>query len=396
MRALWLALALIAAGCSGGGGVSETGNPQRTYLTSSGDGFGRWRIEDASFDSEWSVTSSAGSVQYVYSLAGSCGGPTTFGFKSCTISTSSCVAGAAACPTPPAPGETVNILELPGVSALIYTPTQNLLHSGSVLGSCDAEIAGDYLSASTGLGSIKLFGLYRSDSTFTNFIDSSFGLYDPASPKLFYATTTASGTGATTLGPVTCQNGIRTFELGGIPVRATMTAGGLWGFSLPPGYGGAISFRTDLAASLGDLANKRFYGFSAYDVGLLTMVEVTTGPIGGNSVPLTSAIHSTGPQPNITGVSFMSAKSAGSTYGLNGNPPGFLGYTYATNLLSSTYPTPGDAPGLFISTGGSGTPDQGTIVSAMKSRGKVVIQSTLFGNRGGAIKVIGSSIFFEQ
>jgi hypothetical protein len=394
MRALWLALALIAAGCSGGGGVSETGNPQRTYLTSSGDGFGRWQLADDSFSSEWSVTSATGVVQYVYSLGGSCGGATTFGFKPCTIAATGCAPGAAGCPTPPAAGEVFYVLEMPGVSAIIYTPTQNQLHSGTVLGSCDAEVAGDYLSASTGLGSIKLFGLYRSDSTFTNFIDSSFGLYDPAAPKLFYATTSGSGTGATSIGSVACENGIRTFELSGVPVRATLTAGGLWGFSLPPGYGGSVSFRTDLAAGIGDLAGKRFFGFSVYDTGLLTFAQLNTGPVTAGRVPLTSLIHSTGTQPDITGVSFVSAKGAGATFGLNGNPPGFFGYTYSTNLLSSTYPTPGDAPGLFISTGGPA--GQGTFVTAMKTGGKVLIQVTLFGNRSGTLKVIGSSIFFEE
>jgi hypothetical protein len=389
---LWLAL----ASCSGG--VTETGNPSRTYITAGSDGtFGTWQVSSSGFSASLGVTAaSTGVIQYTFSLSGSCGSPGEFGFRPCTISLSGCQNGSASCVSPPAVGALFYLLEMPGVALLAYSPSDQKFHSGSVLGSCGSDVSGDYVSMPTALGGVNLFGMYRSDAALQNLIGSEFALLNGSPPSLFYTTTDGSGTGATSTSSMTCSGGVRTFVVDGIPVRSTTTASGLWTFSLPAGQGGSISFRTSLAATSQDLVTRTLYGFIAADSGTVVLARLGTGGLQAGGVSLGSLTISTGQEFDLSSETIQSVKSIGSTFGFNGNPPGFSGYSYGNNLLQPTYPTPGDIPGLFISQPVPGSA-QGTIYGVMRgSTGKLILYGSGFDVRSGTIKITSSTILFEQ
>jgi hypothetical protein len=387
-------LALTLSACSGG--VTETGNPSRSYVTSSSDGYGQWSVNDSSMSGQLNVTApSTGVVQYTYVVSGGCGAATTYGFLPCTISVAQCTPGATSCAGAPTVGEVFYLLEMPGVALMVYAPAENQLHTGVLLGDCATNLAGDYTTLPNGQGVVNLFGMYRSDASFTNFISSSFAMVTPASPTLYYLTTESGGTGAISIPPSTCSQGVRNFTMEGIPVRGTATAGGLWLFSYPSPLGGSMAFRTELAASLPELANRTFAGFVSADDAATTMARLETGPLAGGQVPYAQLLYQTGTAPPAAGQFLEAPADAPGSFGFNGNPAGAGGTSYATNLLQPTYPTPANIPGLFINPVGSGADDR-QILAAMKSNGKLILYGNRFGNRSGTIKITGSVFLFEQ
>lgn len=275
---------LTACGGGGGGdsGTTNTNNTPYTYATTSSKGdYSEWTLSGNHLDATWTTVQSDGQVAYTTIISATCGAEDSFGVRSCTIDSSSCMDGASVCPAA-GPTGSFNLREVPGVAlyAEIDSITDPQLHLGFVKdsGACSQDVSGDYTSIRTGLGVAENFGLYRSDSDFINILHSDFGFDTPdsnSSQTLAYRT----GSESETLVDGGCIAGVRIREMGGgIIVRSMITDSGLFVLDLPAGQGGLLSFRVDNAATLADFANKSFGGISYPDNDTPRFVNAEFGP----------------------------------------------------------------------------------------------------------------------
>ncbi len=399
MRSLILALAMLAlvTGCAGGGGGVETGNPSVYATTSTLGDFGTWVIyPDSTFEMEWLVTAPVtGATQYTYRATASCQAANSYGFRPCTLLTASCVAGTLSCPvSAPAPGDNYQLLEMPGVALIAYSTAQDHLHIGTIRGDCTSDVSGDYTFINTGLARQEVFGVYRSDSSFSSLVQANFGFSTPLSPTLSHLTQAGGGSGATSFS-VSCQDGVRTINSGGVTSRATLTESGLFMFDFPALLGGAFAFREDLSAGTDDLAGRTLQGFVYATGGTRTQARLTLGSRVGSQVPYSSLSYQSGGAQSVAGHYLISAQASAGAYGFSSSHSGSPA-PYSANALSATYPTPDSIRGLFINPGGSSASNF-TIVTAMKNQvnGKLLVFATELDLRLGAIRITGVSIFME-
>ncbi|HUP56211.1 MAG TPA: hypothetical protein VM598_02085 [Bdellovibrionota bacterium] len=396
MTRFFVFLSLLLSGCTSGPGIVETGNP-KLYISTTGEGdLGVWQVESGAFSLEWQVAAPfTGEISYAYRVSGTCSSASDYGFRPCTLVAASCEARASACPgSIPAIGDTYELLELPGVALFAYAAAQTRLHIGVLRASCDTEISGDFTYLNSALNRQEVFGQFRTDSSLQDIVRSAFSFRFPGTPSLFYY---GSGTGQVSVtGEATCADGVRTIPTGTAATRATVTESGLLLLSYPFPFGGAFAFRTDQAAEAAELANKTFLGYVFKEGGGSTMARLRTGARSGGGVAYASLEYRTGSQPDLTGHFIQDVPDIGSAYGFDGVPPSFFGGSYADNLLSSSYPTPAQVPGLLIDRGGTGA-DNFTLLTAMRTgTGKLLVFSTTMNSSGGIIKTVGTAAYMEQ
>ena len=256
--ALAIGFAAVVSGC-GSGAVNGNFTYNTTSTASSvvrgakanrsgGTNFGTWTFVDGDLTATL-VRTDGGTAQYTLTVNATCAAPSTdFGFQLCTISGGACTAGAVACPSDAVPtaGDTFFLKTVEGIA--LFALTGNELHAGVVQGSCDANIAGDYVFTHMGVGSRDLLGMYQLDATFTNIVHADFGMRSknatsPFEKEVVY--TTDDPNGQLTLSGATCTNGVWSIPEpggGGGTLYATLTQSGLFLLNKSDD-GGILSFK---------------------------------------------------------------------------------------------------------------------------------------------------------
>jgi len=362
-------LAVITSGCSSSSDDSDKTGDSFTYSTTSSKGdYSEWTIVGSSLTATWNVVADNGDIEYSYDVTATCGDPDVNGVRSCSIDTGSCTDGVASCTDTPS-GD-FSMMDVPGVALFVHTDGEfddEQLHVGFAKNddACTDDVSGDYTFMRTGLGLNENFGMYRSDANFVDILHSDFGFDSvsaTATPDIIYRT----GSENSVLADQGCVDGVRTRSIGGgESIRSMMTNSGLFVLDFPAGQGGIVSFKTSNAASLGDFANKSFGGISFPDNSGPEPISVTSGALTGGEVTVSSTMAG-----SVESLSIMQLDTADSM--TNPAYPDFTAVpaTYDATVLSATYATPNDIPGLFkldnLSDGGR------VIMAAMKFNDKVI------------------------
>lgn len=362
-------LAAVTSGCSSSSDDSSETEDSFTYSTTSSKGdYSEWTIVGSSLTAVWNVVADNGDIEYSYDVTATCSDAAASGVRSCTIDTGSCTDGTAVCTD--TPGGDFDMMDVPGVALFVHTDGEfddEQLHVGFAKNddACTDDVSGDYTFMRTGLGLDENFGMYRSDTNFVDILHSDFGFDSAgatATPDVIYRT----GTENEVLADEGCTDGVRTRSIGGgESIRSMMTNSGLFVLDFPAGQGGIVSFKTSNAASLDDFANKNFGGISFPDNSGPEPVSATSGVLTGGEVSIAATIGG-----SAENVSIMQLDTGDSM--TNPAYPDFTAVptTYDASVLSATYATPNDIPGLFkfdnLSDGGR------VIMAAMKFNDKII------------------------
>jgi len=364
---------------------------------------------------QWNVTDNTGIINYTFDLTATCGTEdATYGHRTCTVDTSSCTQGALICPaTLPPQGSIFYILEVPGTAVMIHVPstttgTQDELHVGMISGGCPADVSGDYSFVRMARVSAlnpgsDLFGVYRLDAGFSNVAHADFGFTSALANYTDIASNYSTGSSPNALGGTGCTNGVFTRTLpGGDTIRANLTSSGLFILDMPSGMGGMISFRTDKAASLSDLAGKTWTGVIFPDGGGSTFAKISSGILTGGTVIMNNMVLANGQPAPITTLTVKAVNDgslAANMYTAAAN------YTTVNNSLATTYAAPKNVPGAFDMD--SGNP--GIVSIATKtSSGRVMLFGAVFnfrdttgagctaGTVGCDLRIAGNFLLFSK
>jgi hypothetical protein len=382
-----------------------------TYITSSNKGdLATFNFNGDTLTVEWKITNTTvGTVKKTLNITASCAAAdSTYGSRSCTVTTSSCTDGTAACVSGDAPssGSIFKATEAPGIGLMVLTPDSSQLFVGITAGSCDASVTGKYIGMNMGVGQYNIFTLFQPNSAFTSLQKANFrvtGGANVSSPTFRYdGTDTPHDT--ITLTGATCSSGVRTFTIGGNTYSATLTQNGMFVIDAPAGQGGIVAFDLANAATLSDIAGKSFKGFTFPDNSTPRRLSVTTGTAGSSSVSISALSLDDGstmtPLPSIKKIdadaTFTNPSSTPTTYS--------TGAAYSSNSFSSTYANIAAIPGMYFIPPQTG--DHGhVLVGAMKQGGKVLLFGVVFNDRSGGSPAVptttaypntGAFIAFEQ
>lgn len=400
LKLLSFVLPLLAPmGCTNDSS-SDSGGSYTYGSTSTKGDYATWTISGDSMSIEWQVPSATGAINYTYSISATCGSENaTYHYKTCTVSSASCTAGALACSGTPTAGTTFDMMAVPGVAIFVHTGSgtaNEQLHVGVVAdaNACSSDISGTYVFIRTALGEEDLFGMYSSDSNFTTVNHADFRMSagsSTATPTIVYNAGGGTGTGLESLTGSSCSNGLRTRTLSGSQIRSMMTASGLFILDLPSGSGGLVSFKTSNAASISDFASKSFSGISFPDNSTPQAIAATSGALSSGAVSLTANVG--GSTINLSLKPFSDATSAATN-------PAYPSFTAApTNYTNNTgirpnYATPSVFPGMFrIDNADNFASDTGRVLLAgMKYNNKVIAFGVVYNWRTtGMTKPDGSN-----
>lgn len=359
-----IALALLA-GCGSGGSNSSPSTPVSytyTSTTSRGD-LVNYTITGSSAAIQWNVTDAVGVIDYTWNIAATCSEQdVTYGHRSCTIASAVCTAGATVCPII-SPSGSFQMLEVPGTALIANIPvatasgasgsTRDELHAGFISGGCPTDVSGDYAYVMTGHPSnlsagTDLFGVYRSDATFNAVTHADFGMETVGAAALNtavadYATNAANPTGAELFTGSSCENGVFSRRLNGSIFRLNITRAGSMILDAPAGQGGLISFKTTIAATLADFAQRNWWGITFPDQGESELLSLSTGTVNAGAVELSGQSNAGGAISDI----FIKPASGGAALSPANKFDAPGDYTASGNVLLGTYPTPANIPGLF-------------------------------------------------
>ena len=370
-----LGLILFTA-CGGGGGSTTPAVESSTYATTSTRGdYTEWTLTGNALHAVWQVVNNTGGIDYTHTLDATCGAETSTGLRECTFDTVTCVDGLAACP--PVPTGTFSMMNVPDVALFVHTGigASSQLHIGFTKDatSCTGDVSGDYAFIRTGLGQRDTFGLYRSDTNFVDILHADFG-FKTTDANMHQTLSYNTGREVETLVNNGCLDGVRFREVYGSGIRSMMTRSGLFVLDLPAGQGGLLSFKIENAATLADIANKNFGGYSFPDTGSPEAFTLTAGSIVDNRVSLTATF------PLET--SILRVMDLGTSDSMTS--PAYPNFAvalsgYSTSTLSSTYATADSIPGLYKLDGLS---DEGRVILAsMKHNGKVILLGMVYNYR---------------
>lgn len=391
---LTIALATQIQSCAKKDESSSSG-PQTYSSTGSTGDYAEWTVSGSSLSAVWKVTTSSGAVEKTFTVAADCAtADATFGYKTCTVTSGSCTDGTGTCSPGDAPsaGSLFDTFEVPGVAIMVKgRGAGEQLHVGFLKDTSCASVAGDYTYMMTGVGKRDLFGVYRTDSTFTSITHADFGMSYSGSegntPTVSYTTQGGTGTGAETLTGTGCSDGVRERIAGSDTIRMAATSAGAFIVDLPSGQGGLVAFKTTTAATLADFASKNFGGIAFPDQGNEWLLAASTGAVSGDKVSITNLVkqqHAGSPN-NESGASFKAVTTTTweATSPAHPNFTATPGGTYSNNALQSTYSTASAIPGLFVIDGpGFTSSDKGRVfLVAMKSSGKVVAFGSVYNYR---------------
>jgi len=372
-----LLIALVAGGCSSSS--DSGGNLQKfSYATTSAKGdYAEWTLTGGALTAVWNAVAADGSIAYTHSFSATCGAADSFGVRMCTIGSSSCAAGTAACPG--LLSGTFELMDVPGTALFVQigSGAASELHVGLAKDSaaCAADVSGDYSYIRTGLGLRENFGMYRSDANFISILHSDFG-FDTPDANVSQSVAYRTGTEAEMLFDGGCVDGVRTRAAGGATIRSMMTAGGLFVLDFPSGEGGLVSFKVTNAATLADFANKTFGGIVFPDNADPENIMVTSGPVASGNVSVTASSSIGGPPET------SSIQALATTATVTGPPyPDFTVAPagYGASALAVDYATPSAIPGMFKLDNLS---DAGRVIlAAMKFNGKVVAVGMVYNYR---------------
>lgn len=413
----------LAAAFSGCGSSSVNGN--YTYNTTStastvkrgarsGDSrFGTWTFADGTLTATLATTNS-GTVQYTVTVKATCAAPSSdFGFQVCTtIDGSSCADGAVSCPADAAPPTGTNFFLKTVEGVALFALAGSELHAGIVQGSCDANIAGDYLFSHMGVGSHELLGMYRLTANFASIIHADFGVRATSTASHPYPKeavyTTGDANGAITPTSPACTNGVWTFGAGGGgQIKATLTDSGLFMLDTGDGDGGGIlSFKESNGALLADLSGKTLQGIQFPDNSTPSPIAVTFDTAGATSITAAAKFGT------ISGTTI----TAGSPQAVTIKPASQVSDAtldlqslvdedgmnpYASNALHTAFANLAAPKGLFYVVPTSPT-DEGTVfLSIAKLNSKLVAFGVVFNDRTGTVDPLvalpntGAFIAFE-
>lgn len=358
------------AACGGGGSSPSKAN---TYATTSSKGdYSEWTMSGNSLNATWEVVNNTGGIDYTYTIAATCGSLDANNMRSCTLDSSSCSDGVAACPAI-LPSGSLTIMEVPGVALLVQTTVSSGgddLHTGFVksASACTDDVSGDYTFIRTGVGLQENFGLFRSDSNLIDVLHADFGFDTTATAASVYTSQNVAyrtSSPAETLTDGGCTNGLRLRTTpAGAAIRAMMTASGLYVLDLPAGNGGLLAFNTEKAATLADFVNKSFGGIVFPDNGPAQPFHADTGTLIGGKIDMTLSLAG-GTTFDIMELTTDTGLSNPTDADFTISPPGYSGTPLATD-----YPTPKDIPGLFKL--GKLTDSGRVVLAAMKYAGKLI------------------------
>ncbi len=371
-------LAVLSSGCSSSDSSPSPSEQVDSFIystTSSKGDYSEWTIEGSALTASWNVVADNGDIDYTYNITATCTDADAGGVRNCTIDTGECTDGVSVCSDTPT-GD-FDMMDVPGVALFVHTDGEfddEQLHVGFAKNSeaCADDVSGDYTFIRTGLGLSENFGMYRSDTNFVSILHSDFG-FDTASaiatPDVAYRT----GSEAETLTDLGCVDGVRTRSIGGgESIRSMMTNSGLFVLDFPAGQGGIISFKTSNAANLSDFANKSFGGISFPDNGDPEPISAESGVLSGNKVGIAATLDLVTENINI-----MQLDTADTM-----TNPAYPDFTvvptnYDASVLSATYATPNDIPGLFK-------------LDNLSDNGRVIMAAMNFNN-----KVIGIGMVYN-
>lgn len=374
-------LALSVAGCSSSSDDDDDDSVSSTiYSTTSNRGdYSEWTLSGNTLNASWDVINNSGLVDFTYTIAATCGAADSAGIHSCSIDTASCTDGASTCTD--TPSGSFDMMDVPGVALFVLTDdggSNKQLHVGFVknASACSDDVSGDYSFIRTGLGLDENFGMYRSDSNFVNILHSDFG-FDTADNNVTQSVAYRTGTESETLTDNGCTSGVRERNVGGETIRSMMTASGLFVLDFPAGQGGLISFKTSNAATLSDFAGNNFGGISFPDNGPPETFSATLGTLASDRVGITVNFDGgTSQTLDLMDLGTTDTATNPSFPDFTASPTG-----YNSSVLSGSYTSPDDIPGLFkideLSSGDSGR----VIMLAMKYNGKVIAVGMVYNLR---------------
>lgn len=393
---IFIALAALA-GCGGGGGANSSPSTPVSYTytstTSRGD-LVNYTITGSSAAIQWNVTDTVGAINYTWNIAASCSEQdATYGHRSCTIASAVCTAGATVCPII-SPRGSFQMLEVPGLALIANIPvatasgasgsTRDELHAGFITGGCPTDVSGDYVYIMTGHPSnlsagTDLFGIYRSDATFNAVTHADFGMETVGAAALNaavanYATNAANPTGAEMFTGSSCENGVFTRTLNGSIFRLNITRGGSLILDAPAGQGGLISFKTTIAATLADLAQRNWWGITFPDQGESELLSLRTGTVNAGAVELNGQSNAGATILNIP----IKPASGGAALSPANKFNAPADYTASGNVLAGTYPAPANIPGLFQI---DDSPGSNIVTVASRVGSQVMLYGVVFNHR---------------
>ena len=371
----WLVLFTACGGESKSATTPTVKN--KTYATTSTKGdYSEWSVNaDGTLHAVWQVINSMGKTDYTHTFDANCSTPTITGLQECAFIGVSCRAGLLACPS--LPSGTFSMMNIPDVAIFVETDDGRTrqLHIGFIKddNACTQDVSGDYVSMHIGLGKRDVFGIYRSDENFINITHADFG-FETSDANIHQTLSYNTGTPSASLVDKGCLNGVREREISGGLIRSMMTKSGLFVLDLPAGQGGMLSFKVENSATLEDMANKTFGGYSFPDNAEAKAISLTSSAVIDNRITLNTLV---GEESEILRIMPLGVLD-------NMTTPSYPSFTsapidYASNTLSSVYTTPSNILGLYKL---DGLNDEGRVIlSALKHNGKVVLLGTVYNHR---------------
>jgi hypothetical protein len=402
-----LSATLMSAGC---GESKSTSTPTSTsaaytYATTSAIGdFAKWTIDSSvtphTFSVVWNVTDTSGNIAKTMNISGTCGDlDATYHYRTCTVASSS--------DTNVQVGGQYQIMEMPGVALFVH-PTnvaargsgtgKDEIHIGFTVGACPTSSgAGDYVFTRVlpvaNPSETEMLGLYRLSPSFISnnangdLLHAGFAVEENgASFNIIY--NLASGPhGSQDQGSFngvdtftgSCTNGVITMTQASnnMHQRGVVTSSGMMFFDGPEDFGGIVSAKTSVAATIDDLAGKSLIivwqngaaGTCSGAQGCTDLIRATFGAkdsTGKVTAAFTSLAGSTIPSMGFRAASDANAGSRFTS----------VNSGYSNNALSLTYPQPANIPGVLYSDEVSGGNETPTLLVIAKVNGKLLA----FGN----------------
>lgn len=397
--------AIATAAC--GQVVDENGTPPEvssahSYQTTSNVGdLSTWTIDGNQLSVEWKdIAPVSGAIERTYSVSAICGSvDPTFGDRTCLVDGDSvCTPGTEACGPDDGPknGETFTVFEIPGM-ALVANVEDEQLHAGFAAGDCAEMTTDDYTFINLGLGQGDIFGLFRTDSTFSAVKHMDFGFSDSPEGQISYTTGDPGGV-LTGITPTECSGGVRDLIIGDNDetVRLIMTAAGHFIIDKAEGEGGLIAVNGENVATIEDFADRQFGGIAFPDDRAPELLNVVTGPaVDGRVQVLSIELSVSGDITPETPV-YINDGTAGAKLSAQLLEPKA---PYATNhiVASGSYTSgPSSLPGMFEIDPVSG--DETAIIGLGASQGgkTILFGSTINEFDGVQNAVKGNFILVEK
>ena len=396
---------IMLAGC--GNSNSSPAAPAsavQQYATTSAVGdFAEWTIDSSvtpnTFTVVWNVIDTSGNISKTMVISGTCGdADATYYYRTCTVTNSSDANVQV--------GGSFQILEMPGVALFVHPDAAargsgtgaDEIHVGFTLGACTSDSgAGEYVFTRvlpvSNPYETEMLGMYRITPSFISsdyngaLLHSGFAveengtsfdmIYNLASPT-HGSTDQGSFNGVDTF-TGNCSGGVITMTQAGsgMPMRGVITSSGLMFFDGPESFGGLVSARTNVAATIDDVAGKSLIivwqnaslGACSGAQGCTDLIRVTFGAKDGTGkVP---AIFTSLAAQTISAMGFRAASDLNAGTRFNSVNSG-----YSNNAFSQTYPQPANIPGLFYSDEVATGNESPTLLMIASVGGKLLV----FGN----------------